>query len=102
MPHGDISATALEWAAGVSERTHVELPALGQSFPNNQLDLVYTLCPELPLYFLRDQVLKRAAEAVAFNSLLLIMQHAWSWNQNHTYVTAVAEGPFPGACGEDA
>ena len=88
----DISATALERAAGhaadagVSERTHFERHDLSQSFSGGQFDLVYALYLESPVAFPRDQVLNRAADAVAPGGLLLIVQHGGPWSQNSTHV----------------
>jgi len=93
----DISATVLERAAGhatdagVAERTHFEQHDLSQSFPRSQFDLVYALYLESPVDFPRDQVLRRATDAVALGGLLLIVAHGsvapWSWNQEATFPT---------------
>ena len=91
----DISATALERAAGhaedagVSERTQFETHDLSQSFPAGHFDLVYALYLESPINLPRAQVLRRAAEAVAPGGFLLIVNHGsvapWSWDQQATF-----------------
>ena len=94
----DISATVLERAAehaadkGVAERTHFEQHDLSQSFPGSPFDLVYALYLKSPVEFPRDQVLRRAADAVAPGGQLLIVSHGsvvpWSWNQKATFPTS--------------
>ena len=93
----DISATALERAAGyaeaagVSGRTRFEAHDLSQSFPAGQFDLVYALYLESPVDFPRDQVLNWAADAVAPGGLLLVVLHGsvapWSWSKDATFPT---------------
>ncbi len=88
----DVSETALVRAAaqadavGVGDRIDFQRHDLAQTFPDGRFDLVSAQYLQSPVEFPRDQVLRRAATAVAPGGLLLIVTHAsvapWSWNQD--------------------
>lgn len=91
----DVSATALGRAAaqadaaGVADRIEFQRRDLGDTFPEGAFDLVSAQYLQSPVDLPRDQVLRRAAAAVAPGGLLLTVMHAsvapWSWNQDpHT------------------
>ena len=96
----DVSATAIETAtqrahaAGLSSKARFEQYDLAVSFPEGEFDLVTALFSQSPVDFPRAQVLQRAAEAVARDGLLLIVEHAsaapWSWAPEAGYPTAAA------------
>ncbi|WP_406145730.1 SAM-dependent methyltransferase [Streptomyces sp. NBC_01012] len=87
----DISRVALERAevhaadAGVADRVDWQWHDLGASFPEGEYDLVSAQflhsMGDLP----REQILRRAAEAVAPGGVLLIVGHAGfpSWEHDH-------------------
>ncbi|MFJ9447863.1 SAM-dependent methyltransferase [Kitasatospora sp. NPDC101235] len=85
----DIARTALERvaerarAAGVSARVHPVCHDLARTFPPGDFDLVSASYFHTPVEIPRAQVLRRAAEAVAPNGLLVVVDHAsvapWSW-----------------------
>uniref|UniRef100_A0AAU3GVZ4 Methyltransferase domain-containing protein n=1 Tax=Streptomyces sp. NBC_01401 TaxID=2903854 RepID=A0AAU3GVZ4_9ACTN len=87
----DISRVALERAAvhaadaGVADRTDWQWHDLGASFPEGEYDLVSAQflhsMGDLP----REQILRRAAAAVAPGGVLLIVGHAGfpSWEHDH-------------------
>ena len=88
----DVSETALKRTkehaakAGVGDRVDVVRHDLGQSFPEGEFDLVSVQFLHSPVEsFDEGRVLRRAADAVAFGGLLLVVGHAsvapWSWNQ---------------------
>ena len=88
----DVSATAISRAAaqaeaaGVAARIDFQRHDLAETFPEGAFDLVSAQYLQSPVDFPRDQVLRRAASAVAPGGLLLIVTHAsvapWSWNQD--------------------
>ncbi|MGW6467246.1 SAM-dependent methyltransferase [Streptomyces rubiginosohelvolus] len=96
----DVSATALERvaagaaAAGLADRVHPSRHDLARSFPDGAFDLVTASYFHTPVEIPREQVLRRAAEAVAPGGLLVLVEHAslapWSWRDGHEDVT------FPG------
>ncbi|GAA2373408.1 class I SAM-dependent methyltransferase [Dactylosporangium salmoneum] len=85
----DVSATALDRvaagaaAAGVADRVHPARHDLAQSFPDGAFDLVTATYFHTPIEIPRDDVLRRAAAAVAPGGLLIVIEHAslapWSW-----------------------
>ncbi len=87
----DVSTTALERAQAAAERSGVgaviewERHDLAESFPTGDFDLVSAQFLQSPIDFPRDDVLRRAAAAVAPGGHLLVVAHAampaWS---NHT------------------
>ena len=78
----DISATALTRAAahaeqaGVADRITWQRHELGVSFPDGSFDLVNAHFLQSPVALDQDEVLRRAAEAVAPGGTLLIVMHA--------------------------
>lgn len=86
----DVSITAVERAtqranvAGLGSRAKFEQHDLAVTFPEGEFDLVTALFFQSPVDFPRVGVLQRAAEAVAQNGLLLIVEHAsaasWPWS----------------------
>ncbi|SBU97643.1 Methyltransferase domain-containing protein [Streptomyces sp. Ncost-T6T-1] len=96
----DVSATALERvaagadAAGLADRVHPIRHDLARSFPDGAFELVTASYFHTPVEIPREQVLRRAAEAVAPGGLLVLVEHAslapWSWRDGHEDVT------FPG------
>lgn len=89
----DVSATALERvaagavAAGLTDRVHTGRHDLARSFPDGAFDLVTASYFHTPVEIPREQVLRRAAEAVAPGGLLVLVEHAslapWSWRDGH-------------------
>lgn len=77
----DISATALERAAahvaeaGLAERVTFERHDLATGFPEGEFDLVSAQFLQSPIDFPRDEVLRRAAEAVVPGGLFLLVEH---------------------------
>jgi SAM-dependent methyltransferase len=94
----DISRTALERAAGhaagagVGDRVVWERHELGLTFPEGTFDLVSAQFLQSPVPFHQDDVLRRAAAAVAPGGTLLIVMHAgWpSWQDEPPF-----DVPFP-------
>lgn len=94
----DISATALERAAGhaeeagVADRTSFECHELGPTFPEGTFDLVSAQYLQSPVPLDQEKVLRRAAEAVAPGGTLLLVLHAgWpSWQTEPPF-----EAEFP-------
>ncbi|MBO2450761.1 methyltransferase domain-containing protein [Actinomadura barringtoniae] len=94
----DISATALERAAvhvaeaGVAERVTFERHDLATDFPEGEFDLVSAQFLQSPVDFPRDEVLRRAAGAVAVGGVLLIVEHGaappWSDHAHADFPTA--------------
>ncbi len=88
----DVSATVLERArAQAAERGLIanvtfEKCDVSQSLPGGSFDLVSAQYFHTPIDIPRVQVLRNAAESVAMQGLLLIVDHAstapWSWNQD--------------------
>lgn len=88
----DVSATVLERARaqaaerGLTANVTFEKCDVSQSLPNGSFDLVSAQYSHTPIDIPREQVLRRAAESVAMQGLLLIVDHAstapWSWNQD--------------------
>ncbi|MEU5372819.1 methyltransferase domain-containing protein [Streptomyces sp. NPDC005951] len=93
----DVSATALERVAagaavaGLTDRVHPSRHDLARSFPDGAYELVTASYFHTPVEIPRDQVLRRAAEAVAPGGLLVLVEHAslapWSWRDGHEDVT---------------
>jgi SAM-dependent methyltransferase len=85
----DVSETALARvaagaeAAGLRDRVHPRRHDLTQSFPEGTFDLVSASYFHTPVEIPREQVLRRAARAVAPGGLLILVEHAslapWSW-----------------------
>jgi SAM-dependent methyltransferase len=77
----DISRTALDRAArhaqhaGVGDRVRWEQHDLGASFPEGRYDLVSAQFLHAPVELPREQILRRAVEAVAPGGVLLIVGH---------------------------
>lgn len=88
----DVSPTAMERVtARAAEldllgRVTAERHDLASSFPDGSFDLVLALYLESPIDFGRDQVLRRAVQAVAPGGLLLVVTHGsvspWAWDQD--------------------
>jgi SAM-dependent methyltransferase len=86
----DISRVALDRAArhaeeaGVADRIAWEHHELGKSFPEGEFDLVSSQFLHSPTELPREEILRRAALAVAPGGLLLIEGHSgWpSWQEN--------------------
>ncbi|MGD9526115.1 class I SAM-dependent methyltransferase [Pseudonocardia sp.] len=88
----DVSAAALERtaaaaaAAGVADRVAVERHDLDATFPAGGFDLVSAQFLQSPLAFGREEVLRRAARAVAPGGSLLVVAHAepppWAWRHH--------------------
>jgi SAM-dependent methyltransferase len=93
----DVSTTAVEkatqraLAAGLNRNARLERHDLAVTFPEGEFDLVTALFFQSPVDFPRAGVLQRAAEAVAQDGLLLIVEHAsaapWSWSPEAGYPT---------------
>ncbi|MFD8585236.1 SAM-dependent methyltransferase [Streptomyces californicus] len=89
----DVSATALERvaagaaASGLADRVHPDRHDLARSFPGGTFDLVTASYFHTSVEIPRDQVLRRAAAAVAPGGLLVLVEHAslapWSWRDGH-------------------
>ncbi|MCX4489446.1 class I SAM-dependent methyltransferase [Streptomyces anulatus] len=89
----DVSATALDRvaagaaAAGLTDRVHPSRHDLAHSFPDGTFGLVTASYFHTPVEMPREQVLRRAAEAVAPGGLLVLVEHAslapWSWRDGH-------------------
>ncbi|MFJ1783099.1 SAM-dependent methyltransferase [Streptomyces anulatus] len=89
----DVSATALgrvaagAAAAGLTDRVHPRRHDLARSFPDGAFALVTASYFHTPVEIPREQVLRRAAEAVAPGGLLVLVEHAslapWSWRDGH-------------------
>lgn len=85
----DVSATALSRvdagaaAAGLTDRVRTSRHDLAVTFPEGTFDLVSACYFHTPVDIPRDQVLRRAADAVAPGGLLVVVEHAsvapWSW-----------------------
>ncbi|MFC7303896.1 SAM-dependent methyltransferase [Streptomyces monticola] len=78
----DISSTALRRAAaaleeaGVADRVTLEEHDLGRTFPQGRFDLVSAHFLQSPVELPREEVLRRAAAAVAPGGVLLVVGHA--------------------------
>lgn len=85
----DVSQTALDRVAagaaatGVTGRVRTERHDLSASFPDGTYDLVAATYFHTPIALAREDVLRRAARAVAPGGLLAVIEHAsvapWSW-----------------------
>lgn len=85
----DVSQTALDRvavgaaAAGVADRVTLRRHDLAETFPDGTHDLVTATYFHTPVTISREQVLRRAARAVAPGGLLVVIEHAslapWSW-----------------------
>jgi SAM-dependent methyltransferase len=94
----DVSPTAVATAAGRAEeagfgdRARFQQHDLAATFPDGAFELVTALFFQSPVDFPRSAVLRRAADAVAPDGLLLIVEHAsaapWSWSQDAIFPTA--------------
>jgi len=77
----DISSVALEFAKGhakdaeVDKQIEFQQHDLAKTFPDGSFDLVSAMFLQTPVAFPRAEVLRRAAEAVAPNGMLLIVSH---------------------------
>ncbi|MDT8915442.1 class I SAM-dependent methyltransferase [Amycolatopsis sp. PS_44_ISF1] len=93
----DVSPTALgriaeaAEAEGLVERITLACHDLSRSFPEGAFDLVSASYFHSPVEFPREQVLRRAAEAVLPGGLLLVVDHGsaapWSWNREQVFPT---------------
>ncbi|MGW0665022.1 SAM-dependent methyltransferase [Streptodolium elevatio] len=78
----DVARTALDRvaegarAAGVSDRVHPVRHDLARTFPEGEFGLVSASYFHTPVEIPRVQVLRRAAEAVAPDGLLVVVEHA--------------------------
>ncbi|MFI9014987.1 class I SAM-dependent methyltransferase [Streptomyces griseus] len=89
----DVSSTALGRVAagaaeaGLADRVHPVLHDLARTFPEGTFGLVTAGYFHTPVEIPREQVLRRAAEAVAPGGLLVLVEHAslapWSWRDGH-------------------
>ncbi|MGK4585769.1 class I SAM-dependent methyltransferase [Kitasatospora sp. HPMI-4] len=95
----DVSATALERArahaveAGAADRIDFQRHDLGRTLPEGSFDLVSAQYLQSQVEFPRDRVLHSAAELVADDGLLLVVDHAaappWSGHfHEHVFPTA--------------
>ncbi|CTQ52514.1 tellurite resistance protein TehB [Roseibium album] len=95
----DISKTALSYAEanaqsqGLADRIDFQQHDLSVSFPDIRCDLVTAMFLQTPLDFPRTEVLKKAAQSLNSEGLLLIVAHGsrapWSWAKaDKTYFTA--------------
>ena len=91
----DISSTALERARGeadrrkVGDRTTFRQQDLSTWEPTDQHDLVSAHFLQSPVHLPREQILRRAAEAVASSGVLLVVEHGemppWANSQQHRH-----------------
>jgi long-chain acyl-CoA synthetase len=87
----DISSTALARGAaqaeaqGLADRITWEQHDLGQSFPEGEFDLVSAQYFHSPVDLPRDEVLRRAAQAVSPGGTIIVVGHAAPppWAHNH-------------------
>lgn len=85
----DVSQTALDRVnagaavAGLTDRVHTQRHDLAATFPDGTYDLVTATYFHTPVAIPREDVLRRAAQAVAPSGLLIVIEHAslapWSW-----------------------
>ncbi|MET7943458.1 class I SAM-dependent methyltransferase [Streptomyces sp. NPDC005302] len=85
----DVSHTALRRVAagaaatGVTDRVMPRRHDLAETFPDGMYDLVTATYFHTPVTISREEVLRRAAHAVAPGGLLIVIEHAslapWSW-----------------------
>lgn len=72
--------------AGVGARVDAQRHDLAATFPPGAADLVYALFLQSPVDFPREQVLRRAAAAVAPGGRLLVATHGstrpWAWRSD--------------------
>ncbi|MFD5346818.1 class I SAM-dependent methyltransferase [Streptomyces anulatus] len=93
LPAYEVSPTAVARdppaaaAAGLTDRVHPGRHDLARSFPDGTFGLVTASYFHTPVEIPREQVLRRAAEAVAPGGLLVLVEHAslapWSWRDGH-------------------
>lgn len=89
----DVSQVALDRAgraasaAGVAARIEWRRVDLTATFPDGRFDLVTASFLHAPIEFPRDEVLRRAAAAVAPGGTLLVIGHASAppWSQHHDH-----------------
>ncbi|WP_329158182.1 methyltransferase domain-containing protein [Streptomyces anulatus] len=89
----DVSSNALgrvaagAAAAGLTDRVHPSRHDLARTFPDGTFGLVTASYFHTPVEIPREQVLRRAVEAVAPGGLLVLVEHAslapWSWRDGH-------------------
>lgn len=88
----DVATTALERVQAHAARSGVKIATeqhdLTRTFPAGSFDLVSACYLASPVEFPREQVLRRAAEAVKPGGLLLVVDHGsvppWGWAHPHT------------------
>ncbi|RKS08175.1 methyltransferase family protein [Nocardiopsis sp. Huas11] len=95
----DVSQTALDRVSagaastGVTDRLRTERHDLAATFPEGTYDLVTATYFHTPVTLSREEVLRRAARAVAPGGQLIVIEHAsvapWSWqaDQNVRFPT---------------
>ncbi|UVO10661.1 class I SAM-dependent methyltransferase [Mycobacterium sp. SVM_VP21] len=108
----DVSANALERASAAAQERQVisrirfERHDLSTSFPVGRFDLVSAQFLHSPVQLDREEVLRRAAEAVAVGGRLLIVDHAaappWAGEHVHEHHFATAEEVLAGLGLDDA
>lgn len=107
----DVSANALERACtaaqerGVTSHIRFERHDLSTSFPAGRFDLVTAQFLHSPVSLDREAVLRRAADAVAVDGWLLIVDHGaappWAGEHVHEHHFATADEVLAGLCLED-
>jgi SAM-dependent methyltransferase len=89
----DIAPTALERvaagaeASGATDLVHPQLHDLALDFPVGRFGLISAAYFHTPIDIPRDKILQQAAQAVAPDGLLVVIEHAsvapWSWQADH-------------------
>ncbi len=97
----DVSPTVLEYArqnarvCDLQGQISFEQHDLSESFPSGEFDLVSAVFFESPVTFPRSAVLRRAADCVAGNGLIIIATHGsrapWSWAPEDTVFSTAEE-----------